>query len=133
MNVFEDLVVELKEENLLEETFIDLPVAVKPDSHSGNGHSSTNGNVQFASPSTPGFGVVDPVINRERLSEQIAAIELVDLVLTAIASENGIRGNAGKSTFKVVFHNSRIIFSIKFCTSLSFTNAISKSSCVNSG
>jgi hypothetical protein len=89
MNVFEDLVVELKEANLLEETFIDLPLAVNASAETGNGNGSGNGGTKFSVPSANEFGVLDPALNRERLSEQIAAIELVDLVLAAIATANG--------------------------------------------
>src|SRR4029453_12344132 len=46
MNVFEDLVVELKEENLLEETVIDCAegVAVDIENRNGNGKGNSNSN-----------------------------------------------------------------------------------------
>jgi hypothetical protein len=92
MNVFEDLVVELKEENLLEETFIDFTLA------NGNGHLSIPDAADGASsqPSANGHAFSDAAATssdsanaRTRLAKQIASMELVELVLSAIANANG--------------------------------------------
>jgi hypothetical protein len=86
MNVFEDLVIELKEENLLEEIFFENPSANGNVQSSGadysgeasiDGHSFGNGS--FASPEAVRTG----------LSQQIASMELVELVLSAVENANG--------------------------------------------
>jgi hypothetical protein len=89
MNVFEDLIVELKEENLLEETVI------KPSPGNGNGHkkkaSADNG------PSdTNDFAVVLPSVSKPKykaapnsgdirtmLADRMAALQLVEYVISS--------------------------------------------------
>lgn len=88
MNVFEDLVTELKEENLLEEIFFDLPSA------NGNGQPYSAAFSSVASANGPsldnGSGTTSEAL-QARLSQQIAAMELVELVLSAVANANGQR------------------------------------------
>jgi hypothetical protein len=86
MNVFEDLVVELKEENLLEEIFFENT------STNGNGHlsgSDFSDDVSVDGHSFANVSFASPEALRTRLSQQIASMELVELVLSAVENANG--------------------------------------------
>src|SRR5437868_1815358 len=107
MNVFEDLIVELKEENLLEETIIEQPVrksngaaplsipAVKPEMNgfavSGehvsrvNGHGSKTKNTFEPAPS--------PETVRRRLGDKLQALQSIEYVLTSVESNFGSKIN----------------------------------------
>ncbi len=102
MNVFEDLIVELKQENLLEDTVIDL------NGLHGTSNELTDSSTPFASDDpdaltkAPGFEIAADVndrkndtssadavteIHRKRASAQVAYLQMVEHVLSAVESE----------------------------------------------
>jgi hypothetical protein len=86
MNVFEDLVVELKEENLLEEIFFENP------STNGNGQlleAGYSGDAMIEGNSFANGSYASPEAVRNRLSQQIASMELAELVISAVENANG--------------------------------------------
>ena len=109
MNVFEDLLVELKEENLLEETVALLPVpngngnglrkAAKPSPNGngngngnghGNGHKNGSSLKQKASEKNPGTVRTESRLSNP--SDQMSALQFVDFV---ISSAERLDGGAG--------------------------------------
>ena len=88
MNVFEDLVTELKEENLLEEIFLESPTA------NGNGHVSVadfSNDASIEGHSFTNRSFASPEAVHTRISQQIASMELAELVLSAVENANGKR------------------------------------------
>ena len=88
MNVFEDLVTELKEENLLEEIFFENSSASGNQNGSNAGFS---GGISIDDHSFANGTFASPEAVRTRLSQQIASMELVELVLSAVENANGKR------------------------------------------
>ena len=125
MNVFEDLVVELKEENLLEETVIDR----SGGKTNGSGNRSTAKKIDlpdepkvsgqfdfdvssFDNPDTAGElsnlnqRKLDPDVVRRRLSDRMSALQSVEYVLTAIEANFSSASNTpfDDLSIKKAFH-----------------------------
>ena len=102
MNVFEDLVVELKEENLLEDTVIEhgsRSMNGAPLSVVANGSLTSNGNKRSIKPSTAfARESFQPVSNskqeKEQLSLQLSALQLIELVIAASEAVDGNDNNS---------------------------------------
>jgi hypothetical protein len=102
MNVFEDLIVELQEENLLEET-----VALRPktngNSHkngsangngNGNGHYDNLVTFESVSPSTPKYRApLKPEAVKTNLADQMSGLQFVEFVISAAER---LQGSAGR-------------------------------------
>src|ERR1043165_1192370 len=103
MKVFEDLVVELKEENLLEETVIDRSGVRTNGNGNGSNHHESNTSNDFQGSADFDFDATSfegkrgvgshqgslqmnasPETIRRRLSEMMSALQFVEYVLTAV-------------------------------------------------
>jgi hypothetical protein len=102
MNVFEDLIVELKEENLLEETIIERPLEASALLHGAQAQSNGNGSADHNGNGKPSveFRIETPHKEKYRaapksevisakLADQVAALQLIEFVIAASDRANG--------------------------------------------
>jgi len=86
MNVFEDLIVELKEENLLEETILDFEFdsGLSAIEHGDQKNGSFESNAWTGINHSTLASAPKPEVIKKRVSEQIVSLQMVDHVITAV-------------------------------------------------
>ncbi|HKP70500.1 MAG TPA: hypothetical protein VJV05_14525 [Pyrinomonadaceae bacterium] len=85
MDVFQDLIEELRDENLLEETVIDFAALTGASPVTSNGHSNGNGNGSELAEDEPSQTEAD--FYRKRAIDEVSSLQMVEHVLSGIERE----------------------------------------------